>query len=52
MQRAFTQRREQVIGELVQLQTDVEVYTEMTPHEKPIQLVLDFSDDVAERRAG
>lgn len=52
MQRAFTQRREQVIGELVQLQTDVEVYTEMTPDEKPIQLILDFTDDVAERRAG
>ncbi len=52
MQRAFTQRREQVIGDLVQLQVDVEVYNERTPHEEPIQLILDFSDDVAERRAG
>lgn len=52
MQRAFTQRREQVVGDLVQLHVDVEVYTEMTPHEAPIQLVLDFRDDVAERRAG
>ena len=52
MQRAFTQRREQVVGDLVQLQIDVEVYTEMTPHETPIQLVLNFTDDVAERRAG
>jgi len=52
MQRAFTQRREQVVGDLVQLHVDVEVYTEMTPHEAPIQLVLDFTDDVAERRAG
>lgn len=52
MHRAFTQRREQVIGDLVQLQVDIEVYTEMTPHETPIQLVLDFTDDVAERRAG
>ena len=52
MQRAFTQRREQVVGDLVQLHVDVEVYTEMTPHESPIQLVLDFTDDVAERRAG
>ena len=51
MQRAFTQRREQVIGDLVQLQTDVEVYNEMVPDKSPIQLVLDFSDDVAERRA-
>ena len=51
MQRAFTQRREQVIGDLVQLQTDVEVYNEMVPEKPEIQLVLDFSDDVAERRA-
>ena len=49
MERAFTQRREQVIGDLVQLQ--VEAYNEMNPHELPIQLVLDFADDVAERRA-
>ena len=52
MQRAFTQRREQVIGDLVQLDIDVEVYNEMIPVEKQIQLVLDFKDDVAERRTG
>lgn len=52
MQRAFTQRREQVIGDLVQLAVDVEVYNEKIPEEKHIQLVLDFADDVAERRAG
>src|SRR5665213_1389364 len=52
MQRAFTQRREQVIGDLVQLQTDVEVYNDKNPREIPIQLVLDFKDDVDERRAG
>lgn len=51
MQRAFTQRREQVIGDLVQLATDVEVYNDLNPHQPPIQLVLDFTDDVAERRA-
>ncbi len=51
MQRAFTQRREQVIGDLVQLAVDVEVYNETIPKEKAIQLVLDFNDDVAERRA-
>ena len=52
MQRAFTQRREQVIGDLVQLHVDVEVYNEMSPSQPPIQLILDFTDDVAERRAG
>ncbi len=51
MERAYTQRREQVIGDLVQLQVDVEVYNEMSGHPS-IQLVLDFGDDVAERRAG
>lgn len=51
MERAFTQRREQVIGDLVQLQIDVEVYNDMNPGEKPVQLELDFKDDVAERRA-
>lgn len=50
MERAYTQRREQVIGDLVQLQVDVEVYNEMSGR-PPIQLVLDFGDDVAERCA-
>ncbi len=52
MQRAFTQRREHIVGELVQLHIDHEVYADKAPNEPPIQLVLDFTDDVAERRAG
>lgn len=51
MERAYTQRREQVVGDLVQLHVDVEVYNEMSG-QPSIQLVLDFGDDVAERRAG
>lgn len=51
MHRAFTQRREQIIGDCLQLQIDVEVYNDRNPLEKPIQLLLDFKDDVAERRA-
>lgn len=51
MERAFTQRRDQVIGDCLQLQIDVEAYNAMNPLEKPIQLVLDFTDDVAEKRA-
>ncbi len=50
MQKAFNQRREQVVGDLVQLATDVEVYNEMNKGAEPIQLVLDFRDDVEERR--
>jgi hypothetical protein len=49
MAKAFSQRREQVIGDLVQLKVDVEVYNGKNPNEKPIQLILDFTDDVAER---
>ena len=50
MQKAFTQRREQVVGDLVQLKTDVDVYNDMNRGKNPeIQLVLDLTDDVAER---
>ncbi len=51
MQRAFTQRREQVVGDLVQLATDVDVYNDMTEGGEPIQMVLDFTADIEERRA-
>jgi hypothetical protein len=51
MERAFTQRREQIIGDCLQLQIDVDAYNGMNPSEKPVQLVLNFTDDVAERRA-
>lgn len=51
MERAFTQRREQVIGDCLQLQIDVDAYNAMNPGEKAVQLVLDFTDDVAEKRA-
>jgi hypothetical protein len=49
MQMAFTQRRNQIIGDCVQLKTDVDVYNDANEDEAPIQLVLDFTDDVAER---
>jgi hypothetical protein len=49
MTRAFTQRREQIVGDCVQLRTDVDAYNDMSNGEETIQLVLDFTDDVAER---
>jgi hypothetical protein len=50
MERAFAQRREQVIGDLVQLKTDVDVYNDIHKGKHPeIQLELDFRDDVTER---
>jgi hypothetical protein len=51
MEKAFFQRREQVIGDLVQLKTDIEVYNDLNIDKNPkIQLILDFTDDVAERQ--
>ena len=49
MERAFYQRREQIVGDCVQLKTDVDVYNDKNSDEPPIQLMLDFTDDVAER---
>lgn len=50
MEKAFAQRREQVISDCVQLKTDVDVYNDMNRGtRRRIQLVLDFAEDVAER---
>ena len=51
MERAFGQRREQIIGDCAQLKTDVDVYNDLNRGKVPeFQLVLDFTDDVAERQ--
>jgi hypothetical protein len=52
MEKAFTQRREQIVGDNMQLKTDVDVYNDMNRGKRPeVQLVLDYTDDVAEREA-
>jgi len=50
MRKAFIQRREQIVGDCVQLATDVEVYNEINQDQPPIQLLFDFRDDIEERR--
>ncbi|MBA3670162.1 MAG: hypothetical protein H0W71_08905 [Sphingomonas sp.] len=50
MQKAFIQRREQIVGDCVQLGTDVEVYNDLNADQPPLQMLLDFRDDVEERR--
>jgi hypothetical protein len=50
MQKAFIQRREQIVGDCVQLATDVDVYNDMNTNKPPIQMLFDFRDDVAERQ--
>ena len=51
MERAFAQRRAQIVGDCAQLKTDVDVYNDKHRDEEPIQLVLDFAQDVAEIEA-
>ncbi|WP_417519840.1 hypothetical protein [Minwuia sp.] len=52
MQKAFIQRREQIVGDCVQLSTDVEAYNAIHEDQKPIQMLFDFRDDIEERRFG
>jgi hypothetical protein len=49
MQKAFIQRREQIVGDCVQLSTDVDAYNGFNKSEKPIQMIFDFRDDIEER---
>jgi hypothetical protein len=50
MERAFAQRREQIVGDCLQLKIDVDAYNSMTSDKTPkVQMVLNFTDDVAER---
>jgi hypothetical protein len=52
MERAFAQRREQIVGDCLQLETDVDVYNDLNRGKQvEIQLILDFTDDVAERQS-
>lgn len=48
MVKAFSQRRKQVVGDCHQLKTDVDYYNDKNESVAPIQVVLDFTDDVAE----
>lgn len=51
MERAFAWRREQIVGDNLQLKIDVDVYNDMVRGKHPaIQLVMDYTDDVAERQ--
>lgn len=50
MQKAFIQRREQIVGDCLQLATDVEAYNDMKKEQPPIPMLFDFRDDVEEHR--
>lgn len=51
MEVAFQQRRQQIVGDCRQLKTDADSYNENSNPGPPIQVVLDFTDDVAELEA-
>jgi hypothetical protein len=47
-ERSFQQRRVQIVGDCKQLKIDVDSYNDYHPGQDPIQLVIDFTYDVAE----
>jgi len=50
MEKTFAQRREQIIGDCYHLKVDVDVYNDLNDDKsKQVQMVLDFTEDVAER---
>jgi hypothetical protein len=49
MEKAFTQRREQIVGDCLQLKIDVDVYNYAHSDQPGLPLILDFTDDVEER---
>ena len=51
MMLALQQRRQQIVGDCRQLKTDVDSYNENGNKGVPIQIVLDFTEDVAELAA-
>ncbi|MBL9005606.1 MAG: hypothetical protein JNJ46_15230 [Myxococcales bacterium] len=51
MLKAFAQRRRSVVGDCIQLRVDVDTYNDMHKDAEPIQMILDFTLDVAEHLA-
>lgn len=49
---SFQNRRQQIVGDCRQLKVDIDSYNENWNTEEPIQLCLDFADDVAELELG
>jgi hypothetical protein len=52
MQMAFAQRRQNIVGDCLHLKIDVDAYNDKNSSEPAIQMVLDFTQDVAELLAG
>lgn len=51
MEKSFSQRRKAIADDCFQVKQDVDHFNDDNPTELPIQIVLDFTDDVAEMEA-
>jgi hypothetical protein len=51
MELAFRQRRGQILGECKQLKSDVDSYNQNASLGRPIPMIFDFTDDLAEMEA-
>ncbi len=51
MEKSFSQRRKAIADDCFQVKQDVDHFNDENPIELPIQIVLDFTDDVAEMEA-
>jgi hypothetical protein len=52
MQMSFQQNRKRIFWDCHQLKTDVDSYNDTHPSEEPIQMIFDFTMDLAEHEAG
>jgi hypothetical protein len=50
MLKSLIMRREQMVNDGLQLTYDADHWNSINPSEKPIQLVLDFTEDIEERK--
>jgi hypothetical protein len=51
MRIAFQQRRQQIVGDCWQLKLDADSYNENRNFDRPIQMIFDFEQDLAELEA-
>lgn len=51
LEKSFGQRRKAIVDDCFQIKQDVEHFNDEHPEEEPIQMIIDFTDDVAEMEA-
>lgn len=51
LEKSFGQRRKAIVDDCFQIKQDVDHFNDEHPEEEPIQMIIDFTDDVAEMEA-